>query len=659
MKKNVKIVLLAMIAVAVIACCTVAVDRFSAEQKSDTTMMTMEWSQISDSAARTGMTIPETIEYFQKYNGGTLFTGIFYKEPAFSDLEASGLITIETGNQFFQQVESGAWVVENMDIEELADTYNYIVCSDENIRDMVYDNVSIKTDSIVKKIDVNDNGSKVLIVSTSLPFNDFSTLGTGFPDEDMQILKDCGLSVVLQVRSWPNADQDSIDRVFDALAQWDNVVAVGFNDEELPGVSQNNWDEVSKMLAAKFEEHQWPLLQCEFFKQKGLSTVAKLLDYNVSRMHAISKDELPKVSASAMVDRFQLAANERGMNIILYRTNSSLSAEDNAALLEEIDNAITDKGRALGDMVPIDSVKIPLWVGILAALGIGAGGVLLLEHFGFKKSAYILPAICVVGSWALIILGYSHLVYKLLALAAVMIFPILGIITFIKPDGRGIGKSILCLLGMTAISLIGAIFVVGLLSTRDYMTAISTFSGIKVSQLIPLVVLAMFYWYQTNRLHGYDSNVVVMIRDLLKKPVSVGVLLILAAAAGILLLYMLRSGNDAVSVSSWEKAFRSFLDTTLVVRPRTKEFMFAHPLMLLALYYGFRKNLWPAVVLGAIGQVSLVNTFEHLHTPLTVSLLRTFNGLLLGIIIGVVLIVIVKAVVKWINGKLAESPLNG
>ena len=243
---------------------------------------------------------------------------------------------------------------------------------------------------------------------------------------------------------------------------------------------------------------------------------------------------------------------------------------------------------------------------------------------------------------------------SVLALVAVMIFPLLGIITFIKPDGMGMSKSILALLGMTVISLIGAIFVVGLLSTREYMTAIGVFSGIKVSQMLPLVVLMMFYWYQTNRLHGYDSNVVVMIRDLLKKPVSVGVLLVLAAAAGVLLLYMLRSGNDAVTVSSWEKAFRSFLDTTLQVRPRTKEFMFAHPLMLLALYFGYKNYLWPAVVLGSIGQVSLVNTFEHLHTPLDVSLLRTANGLLLGIIIGIVLILIVKAIVKWVQGKLAE-----
>lgn len=653
MKKNVKIVLLLIIAVAVVASCTVAGQRLAAEHKANTTMTALEWSQISDIAARTGMSIDETLDYFAEYEGEQLYSGVLYKEPAFSDLEDSGLITIKTGNDFLQQVASGTWVVEDL-TEELPDNYNYIVCSDDKIQNMVYENVSTKTDSVALKFNVLNNGSRMPVVATSLPFNDFTVLGTGFPEENLQILADHGLSLILQVRSWPNVNQESVSEVLGTLADWDNIAAVGFNDENLPGVSQDNWSEIAEILAEKFTEYDWPLLQCEFFKQRGLSTIAELLDYHVARMHTVTSKELPTLAESEMIDRFQLAANERGMNIILYRSNTSLSAEANAALLARIDRAITDKGRSLGAMQPIESIKIPLWVALLAALGIGAGGVLLLNCFKFKKLAYILPAVGAAASWALIFLGYSHIAYKLLAAAAVIIFPLLGIFTFVRPDGRSLPKSILALLGMTAVSLIGAVFVVGLLSTRDYMTAISTFSGIKVSQMIPLVILAMFYWYQTNRLKGYDSNVVVMIRDLLKKPVSVGILLILALAALVLVFYMLRSGNDAVSVSSWEKAFRSFLDSTLQVRPRTKEFMFAHPLMLLALYFGYRKNLWPAVVLGGIGQVSLVNTFEHLHTPLTVSLLRTANGLLLGIIIGVVLILLVKVIVKWINQKLAE-----
>lgn len=645
--------LIAVILIGIAAALTVGVNRVQAEEDADSTMMTLEWSQISETAARNDMTLDETLDYFQQYQGETLYTGVVYKEPAFSELETSGLISIMSGSEFLQEMNSGNWQLQT-DGVEISETYNYIVCSDQSIMDMVYENIAIKTDAVVQQIDALNNGNPVLIVGTSLPFADFSILGTGFPEENLEILAEHGLSLIVQVKRWPNVDQESINMVFDDLARWDNIVAVGFNDESLPGVSQSDWADLSRLMAEKFEENQWPLLQVEFFGQEGFSTMARLLDYQVARLHAVSLNELAEVDASNLVDRFQLAANERGMNIILYRTNSNLSMEANADLLAEVDHAIMEKGRELGDMTPIASVQVPLWVGFLIALGTGAGGVLLLERLGLKKIAWILPAVCVVGSWAAILLGYSYWMYKLLALAAVMIFPTLGMLLFVKADPRGIGKAILSLILMTFVSLVGAVYVVGLLSTRDYMTAVNTFSGIKFSLMLPLVVVAVYYWYQSNRLKGYDRNVVVMIRDLLKKPVTVGILLILALAAAVLAVYLLRSGNDAMTVSSAEKAFRSFLDSTLGVRPRTKEFLFAHPLMLLVLYLGYRKNLWPLVVLGGIGQVSLVNTFEHLHTPLLVSLLRTINGLVLGIIIGVILILIVRAVMKWVRRKLTE-----
>ena len=41
---------------------------------------------------------------------------------------------------------------------------------------------------------------------------------------------------------------------------------------------------------------------------------------------------------------------------------------------------------------------------------------------------------------------------------------------------------------------------------------------------------------------------------------------------------------------------------------------------------------------GAIGQVDVLNTFCHAHTPVLLSLLRVVNGLWLGVIAGVIAI---------------------
>jgi len=49
-----------------------------------------------------------------------------------------------------------------------------------------------------------------------------------------------------------------------------------------------------------------------------------------------------------------------------------------------------------------------------------------------------------------------------------------------------------------------------------------------------------------------------------------------------------------------------------------------------------RSERWRPFLLffGLIGQVSILNTFAHAHTPLLLSLLRTGNGLLLGFVFG-------------------------
>lgn len=47
----------------------------------------------------------------------------------------------------------------------------------------------------------------------------------------------------------------------------------------------------------------------------------------------------------------------------------------------------------------------------------------------------------------------------------------------------------------------------------------------------------------------------------------------------------------------------------------------------------------------------MIDTFSHLHTPLTVSLLRIFNGLVIGMAIG--------AVAVWIyRTRIASLPVT-
>jgi hypothetical protein len=49
----------------------------------------------------------------------------------------------------------------------------------------------------------------------------------------------------------------------------------------------------------------------------------------------------------------------------------------------------------------------------------------------------------------------------------------------------------------------------------------------------------------------------------------------------------------------------------------------------------------PIFVVGVIGQVSILNTFCHTHTPLHLSLIRDVTGLVFGTVLGLALFWIV------------------
>ena len=318
-----------------------------------------------------------------------------------------------------------------------------------------------------------------------------------------------------------------------------------------------------------------------------------------------------------------------------------------ASYIRAVRDAVQLKGVDTTRMTTVPDMQLAPWALAAALLAVWAGGVLLLQRFDFKKSAWIIPTVCMLGGIGLLLIGRAYWLQKLLGLAAVVVFPFLGVVSVAKEDGRSLPAAVLALCRMTLISLIGAVLVVGVLSEKSYMSAMNTFSGVKIGQLLPLLLIMIYLLYRLAAGHGGIKYLLVGFWRLMKKKVTIGMVLLLAAAAALLLLYMLRTGNNAVTVSDAERAFRAFLDRLLVVRPRTKEFMFAHPIMLAVLYFGYRRQLWPLVLLGAIGQVSLVNTFEHLHTPLMVSLLRTANGLALGLLIGVVLVLFVKYAGGW------------
>ena len=211
------------------------------------------------------------------------------------------------------------------------------------------------------------------------------------------------------------------------------------------------------------------------------------------------------------------------------------------------------------------------------------------------------------------------------------------------------------LVRMTVITMAGVVLIVGLLSDVRYAYQINMFRGIKFTFIIPLLIVILYYFKEQLANEGVRSLKSILKKGvrILHQPVRYSHVLILGVIAVAGLLYIMRTGNQpALPVSGLELKVRAWLENVFVYRPRFKEFAVGHPFMLLTLYYilkNEKKYILPLLVIGSIGQLTIINTFSHIHTPLVVSLVRVLLSLVLGILVGYVLIWVYNKLTHWVE----------
>lgn len=194
----------------------------------------------------------------------------------------------------------------------------------------------------------------------------------------------------------------------------------------------------------------------------------------------------------------------------------------------------------------------------------------------------------------------------------------------------------LWMLGIVGGSAGGGLLVGALLATEDYLLEFSVFSGVKVAELAPLVVLAALLAVSIRR---YPLPKAAAGRSGGRWLLALGA----AAAAAILALLVLRSGDGLVEAPAWERAARDWLERALYARPRTKEFAGAWPALAAFLWAGKRRLRLlqlPFALLAAVGSVSVVNTFCHIYTPVEISLARVLLGFAAGMVLGYVVLLV-------------------
>jgi hypothetical protein len=484
---------------------------------------------------------------------------------------------------------------------------------------------------------------------------DILDLGIGYPTAAVQQVNLAGLTFVPRPFAEHNQWQAATTAAL-TLAKERNASLVIYAGTSAPGYPSS-----IAQVADEFRARGLLFGYIEFGKQYGDMALASRLPDRLIRVHSINETEMLGLSVQRAVDRFTLAVRERNIRACYVRLFEPGGADPVAAAesyVGKLADRLKSHGFGLGPPAPYADLGLSPLLRWLAMLGpLGALGLCLLELLGCRS----LPVVVLLGvAIALALLGsFAALtpVAKLCALLGAVALPTLAVgrrLPFGDALARwaAIGRGLLLFAATSGISIIGGLLIVGCLADTRFMVKLDQFSGVKLAHLGPLlaVLVLQIGWDLGSRGEREgEARLTTLLRGWRSAAESVtkywhaAVLLIGVAGLGLLIL---RSGNESgVGVSSLELHLRAVLDRVFGVRPRTKEVLIGHPLLVLALIRamaGKRRGLWALLALGTVGQVSMVNTFSHLHTPIAISLARTLHALWLGSLLGVALYFVVE-----------------
>ncbi|MGH7714497.1 MAG: DUF5693 family protein, partial [Vulcanimicrobiaceae bacterium] len=397
---------------------------------------------------------------------------------------------------------------------------------------------------------LNRTNPYVIGIRTQSDF--FNSTGLGIPEDQFALARKLHLLVDPRVQNDERYDAPQINKIFAAFdrgAKLGTVIFMGLANEVV-GYPNHLHD-----TANAFKRSNLPFGAIEWYDkaqdQRGTEALGTLLPGRVTRVQAISKTELDKLSPTTEIARYVLGVRERNIRVVYLRPYAHLwekrSIEaTNVAIVRQIAAGIRAHGFPLGRATPVPPFRINPLVVAVVSLAVPAIVLLILEALGVADMRLAIGLVVL----DLIVIGLGYVLHhdmgirKLEGLAAALLFPVAAAVA-IAPAFRGSSSENPYLRGVRALAIgigvafAGALVVIGLLSTPLTMEEIDRFAGVKAVLVLPPLAILALYW-TTPVFGGRLTNV----RESLNSPVRIvqlGVLAVLGIAA---LLVVVRSGNQ-------------------------------------------------------------------------------------------------------------------
>jgi polysaccharide pyruvyl transferase CsaB len=482
-------------------------------------------------------------------------------------------------------------------------------------------------------------------------------VGLGFSNEYFELARKADLGIVVRVFNYPGLTVASATRMISALPSPASVSALLFAEEEMLG----NRGELSGIIEL-FKDRSYRIGWIEFNTQEGIGQYLKGLSRSrpFVRVHSISRKEIDQIyNVNRAIGRWVRSVKDRSMKMLyircFFRDDQKYIADlvkFNLKYLQRIENSLNRAGFVVAANSDqrineprhlVGKLSAPEKIAIVLALLLAFPLLIKLSFYeDLDNKWFFATALLAVG-------GYFYLpAQQLNAFAGVIgafSYSSLGVVLAFSAIKKNDGLSGLFDLGRYFASLVlpsvlGGILIAGLHSEIEYLLKFEQFRGVKLAFVLPVL------WVFLYSLKEFGKGFV----DLVNRPLTP----IMAIVGGAVFLgfiaYILRSGNlTIVKPSALEDSFRTFLENTLVARPRNKEFLVGYPAAALFVFFYLRRCTAILPILSifvVMGQVSVLNTFCHFHSPLSLTILRVFNGFWLGLLVS--LPVLAVAALVWL-----------
>lgn len=515
------------------------------------------------------------------------------------------------------------------------------------------------------------------VVAIALKNEALSSWPIGLNTQVVATLRQARVEPIARLSDWQSVTPTSLDGLFRQLrADGVRVVIVGAGSASVSAPGDKTLLPVTAHLLRR---HGLSLAWIESDSTRGAEKLARESEGFLVRAHSVSAADSLALEPESLIERYARAARERNVRLLLVRMPRSLRGEADET------KPLTAQARWKCDAFAqqqsfIESLasevrrnrwnfagRPTLTVGLAQKWGIGERGArkATLARAG-AGLAVVGAAILVLGLFAplsrrqmfgLVLGGVaasSALAIsqgagaQILALGAAIVFPVwalawsgLGARQKFRTRRDAVFTALEITTRATALSLAGGIVVAALLNSWNYQTKAANFAGTKAASMLPVVLIFLLllgeFWPASNVKNNW-RRVARRLRIVGKRAFPLRDVLILGASILIVSVWLARSGNDSgVAVSTWEWKFRALLEAIFVARPRTKEFLLCHPALItgaLCLLARRRRLAWPLLLLGFIGQISVINSFAQANNPLYIPFWRTILSLGLGIGFG-------------------------